>query len=178
MIHPHLLVLALSGGRGRGLGCPGLGMSVTLPVWWTRWSRRVTVDTLQPHVAALFYLVLTPMSTPSALFRLFFESHGITVPKLIQHQLNFFSTTLICLWNDVRKKSKTCICHVARDSLAFLQNRFLSHHCIFFCRNYQRICNHKRSTSVILNFEASAMFHMRVIHNWNVCVFKSTEHII
>jgi len=52
MIHPHLLVLTLSGGRERG--CPGLGRSFTLPVWWTRYSRRVTVDTLQPNVAAIF----------------------------------------------------------------------------------------------------------------------------
>ena len=44
------------------------------------------------------------------------------------------------------------------------------------CRNYQWICKHKRSTRVILNFEASAIFNKRVIHIWNVCVFKCTEH--
>ena len=39
------------------LSSPGLGKSLTLPVWWTRCSRRVTVDTLQPNVAAMFCLV-------------------------------------------------------------------------------------------------------------------------
>jgi len=129
MIHPFLLVLTLSGGRGSGHGCPGLGKSFTLPVWWTRFSRRVTVDTLQPNVAAMFCLVQPAMNTPSALFLSFSESHGMTVQKLIQHYLNFFFTTLICLWHDVKKKSKTCIYHVARDSRAFLQNRYLSQYC-------------------------------------------------
>jgi len=44
------------------------------------------------------------------------------------------------------------------------------------CRNYQWICKHKRSTRVILNFDVFAMFNKRVIHIWNVCVFKCTEH--
>ena len=68
----------------------------------------------------------------SILWALFFslsESHGMTVPIIIQHQINFFFTTLICSWHDVKKNSKTCICHVARDSRAFLQNRYLSQNC-------------------------------------------------
>jgi len=127
MIHHYLMVLTLSGGRGRG--CHGLGMSFTLPVLWTRCSRRVTVDALQPNVAAIFCLVQPAMNTQSALFLSFSESHCMTVPKLIQQQLNFFFTTLICLWHDIKKKSKTCICHVARDSRAFLQNHYLSQYC-------------------------------------------------
>jgi len=38
-----------------------------------------------------------PISIPIGLFLSFSESRGMTVPKLIQHQLNFFFTTLICL---------------------------------------------------------------------------------
>jgi len=45
------------------------------------------------------------------------------------------------------------------------------------CRNNWLICKQNRSTGVILNFEVSAMFNSRVIHIWNVCVFKCTEHI-
>jgi len=69
----------------RGRGCPGLGRSFTLPVWWTRCSRRVSVDTLQPIVATMFCLFQPAMSILSALFLSFSESRGITVPKLTQH---------------------------------------------------------------------------------------------
>jgi len=80
-----------------GSGCPGIGRSFTLFVWWTRCSRRVTVDTLQPNLLQCFVWFNPPISIPSGLFLSFSESRGMIVPKLIQHQLNFFFTTLICL---------------------------------------------------------------------------------
>ena len=105
--------------------------------------------------------------------------HDRTEPYSTSTKLLLYNSNLPMTWR--KEKSKTCICHVACDycdtHVFFTKSLFVSI-LYLWCRNYQWICKHKRSTRAILNFEVSAMFNKRVIHIWNVCVFKCTEHII
>ena len=174
MIHPHLRVLTLSGVSERG--CSGLGRSFTFPVWWTRCSRRITVDTLQPNVAACNVLFGStrhehPKCSVSFIFWEPWHDHTETYPT--STKLFLYNSNLPMTWSKEKVENLRLSCSTWL-TCNFTKSLFASV-LYLLCRNYQWICKHKQSTRVILNFEASAIFNKRVIHIWNVCVFKCTS---